>query len=165
MSAKVHGISVDTELSNRNNSTNEPFSDISKCDEDNIESDKATVISTPLPLYSEEYLNEIINRCATLGVCVEHQDDLITLVHKLRKSEDVVISDLCSDAGVNRKMWWNESTPLMIACLEGSHTLVQVLLLLGADVSAQNKLGNTGNSYTCWVKIVSCVVSLSSHLS
>lgn len=97
--------------------------------------------------YLESDIVNIFNKCVSLGVCKNHEADLNTLLLKLEHSEDVYIADLCNST--HRKMWWNESTPLMIACLEGGATLVKVLLLLGADVCATNDLKSTGTVLEC----------------
>jgi hypothetical protein len=93
--------------------------------------------------YCHSDFENIFTTCLSRGVCKKtHEPDLADLIAKLGYSEDVYIADLCSS--IDRKMWWNESTPLMIACLEGGSILVKVLLLLGADVSATNELNSTG---------------------
>ena len=97
--------------------------------------------------YSESEIKDIFDKCVSLGICHEHEAALTILLNELRDTEEVYIGDLCS-AAVNRKMWWNASTPLMIACLEGGATLTQVLLLLGADVCATNELKSTGRKLT-----------------
>ena len=92
--------------------------------------------------YNEEYLGDIAKRCINRGVCKIHETNVRELVSQLREGNDVFIAGLCDN--MNRRMWWNDSTPLIIACLEGSLTLVKALLLLGADVTATNNLGSTG---------------------
>jgi hypothetical protein len=92
--------------------------------------------------YSSGYLKEILDKCVSRGVCDKHKEDFMELISKLERSEDVYIGDICTSP--DRRLWWNKSTPLMIACLEGSRTLVRLLLLMGADVRKTNELGSTG---------------------
>jgi hypothetical protein len=114
-----------------------PFSNLQFGDADDDDGDDDCLNG-----YSDSEIENISNMCQSRGVCQLHESDLADLTAKLGYSEDVYIADLCSS--IDRKMWWNESTPLMIACLEGGSILVKVLLLLGADVSATNTLDSTG---------------------
>lgn len=119
-------------------------SEVSQTQRDGVHSTVDMIVEDDdnISAYSDSDIKDIFDECVKLGVCCKHETNLTILMNTLRDTEDVYIANLCHS--INRNMWWNSSTPLMIACLEGGSTLVKVLLLLGADVCATNELKSTG---------------------
>lgn len=109
-------------------------------------------------IYSNEEIDKISEKCKR--VCNSHKSDFDDLMKELKFSS-IKIIDLWEHFDDRR--WWNNSTPLMIACLEGGATLVKVLLHLGADVHATNDLNNTGGQSTSTFYHISLFI-ISYHL-